>query len=142
MKKYIRLILVCLVVVLGSYCLAPANAAAENKLDWTTTDLHYVLNSEGYPTDVVIIEGYFTNNTDKYINYIYEFDLTATIRADIGAGYKDQVHGNFKNFEKIIEPYSTSDHRFRINKAKIIWPIEEYEVIQGVTKWKYSNAAG
>jgi len=31
---------------------------------------------------------------------------------------------------------------FVIHKAKIVWPIEEYKVIQGYTKWKSSDAAG
>ncbi|SMC48778.1 hypothetical protein SAMN04488500_1045 [Sporomusa malonica] len=42
----------------------------------------------------------------------------------------------------MIDPYSDSNHRFRVTNAQTIWPVEEYEVIQGLTKWKQSDAAG
>ena len=84
----------------------------------------------------------FYNQPDKYINYIYELNLSATMRADIGAGYTGTVNGTFRNFEKMIDPHSDASHKFRITKAKIVWPIEEYEVTQGYTKWKQSDAAG
>lgn len=142
MKKYIQLGLLCLAVLLGSYCFILPEVEAADKVVWTTTNLYYELNSQGEPKNVLVIEGYFTNNTGKYINYFYELNLTATIRADIGAGYTGQVQAAFRNFEKIIEPYSNSNHRFRVTNAQKIWPVEEYEVIQGFTKWKQSDAAG
>lgn len=142
MRKCMSILLVCLAVVWGACCLGTAKAEAADKVIWNTTNVYYELDSQGSPKDTLIIEGYFTNNTDKYINYIYELNLEVTMRADIGAGYTGTVKGVFRNFEKMIEPYSDSNHRFRIKNAQIIWPIEEYEVIQGYTKWKQSDAAG
>ncbi|CQR70277.1 hypothetical protein SOV_38130 [Sporomusa ovata DSM 2662] len=143
MKRYVQLVFLCLAVFLGSSCFLSDKVEAAKKIVWTTTNLYYELNSEGTPEDVLVIEGYFTNNTNKYINYFYELNLKATIRADIGAGYTGQVNGTFRNFEKMIEPYSnSSNHKFRVKNAQIIWPVEEYEVTQGLTKWKQSNAAG
>ena len=141
-RRCMQILLVCLAVCLGSWYLGGDRVEAAEKVVWTTTDLYYELDSEGRPQDVLVIEGYFTNNTDKYINYFYELNLSATMRADIGAGYIGTVNGVFRNFEMMIDPYSESNHKFRIRKAKIIWPIEEYEVIQGYTKWKQSDAAG
>ena len=142
MKRYIQVLFVCLAVFLGSCCFLSDKVEAADKVVWTTTNLYYELYSDGTPKDVLVIEGYFTNYTDKYINYFYELNLTATIRAEIGAGYTGEVRGSFRDFEKIIEPYSASNHKFRINNAQTIWPVEEYEVTQGWTKWKQSDAAG
>jgi hypothetical protein len=142
MIKNSKLLLICLAVLVGLACLMPAQTEAASKVVWTTTDLYYELNDDGTPSNVLVIEGYFTNNTDKYINYFYELNLTATITASIGSGYTGDVHGTFRDFEKIIEPYSDSNHRFRIRNAETIWPVDSYEVIQGYTKWKQSNAAG
>jgi len=142
MVKNIKFFFLCLAVFFGSVCFIAAKAEAANKVVWTTTGVYYEMNSGGNPRDVLVIEGYFTNNTDKYINYFYELNLTATITADIGAGYTGQVHGTFRDFEKMIEPYSEASHKFRIKKAKIIWPVDNFEVIQGYTKWKQSDAAG
>lgn len=142
MRQYIQIVSICLAVFLGSCCFLSPRVEAAEKVIWTTTNLYYELDSDDKPENVLVIEGYFTNNTDKYINYFYEFNLTATIRADIGAGYTGQVKGTFKNFEEMIDPYSETNHKFRIKNAKVIWPIEEYEVIQGYTKWKQSSAAG
>ena len=143
MRRYIQqILLVCLVVCVASWYLGGARVEAAEKVVWTTTNLYYELDRQGSPQNVLVVEGYFTNNTDKYINYFYELNLAATMRADIGAGYIGTVKGVFRNFEKMIDPYSDSNHRFRIRNAEIIWPIEEYEVIQGNTKWKQSDAAG
>lgn len=126
----------------GTFVMTVRGVEASEKVVWMTTDVYYELTSDGTPKNILVIEGYFKNNTDKYINYFYEFNITATIRADIGAGYTGQVHGTFRNFEKMIDPYSKSKHIFRITNAKTIWPVDAYNVIQGVTKWKQSNAAG
>lgn len=142
MKKYIPIFFVCLALFVGACCGLPPGAEAADQVVWTTTDLYYEVDGDGTPQDILVIEGYFTNDTDRYVNYFYEFNLTATIRADIGAGYTGQVHGVFRNFELMIEPYSSVNHKFRVRGAQIIWPVEEYEVIQGFTKWKHSGAAG
>ncbi len=142
MRRCMQVLLLCLAVCWGFWCLDAARVEAADKVVWTTTDLYYELDNQGRPQDVLVIEGYFTNNTDQYINYFYELNLAATMRADIGAGYTGTVNGVFRNFEKMIDPYSYANHKFRIRNAKIIWPVEEYEVIQGYTKWKQSGAAG
>ena len=142
MRRYMQVLLLCLAVCWGFWCLDVARVEAADKVVWATTDLYYELDNQGRPQDVLVIEGYFTNNTDQYINYFYELNLAATMRADIGAGYTGTVNGVFRNFEKMIDPYSYANHKFRIRNAKIIWPVEEYEVIQGYTKWKQSGAAG
>ena len=139
MRKWMQVLLVCLAVCLGTGFGEAERAEAASKVVWTTTDLYYELDGQGSPKDVLVIEGYFTNHTDKYINYIYELNLSATMRADIGAGYTGTVNGTFRNFEKMIDPHSDASHKFRITKAKIVWPIEEYEVTQGYTKWKQSD---
>ena len=142
MKKWMQVLLLCLAVCLGTGFWGMEHGEAAEKVVWTTTDLYYELAGQGAPKNVLVIEGYFTNHTDKYINYFYELNLAATMRADIGAGYTGTVKGTFRNFEKMIDPHSEAAHTFRITNAKIVWPIEEYEVVQGYTKWKQSDAAG
>lgn len=142
MTKKSGMILVCLALLLGLMSLAPTGAGAEPKIEWTTTNLYYEVNEDGTPENILIIEGYFTNHTDKYINYFYEMNLSATITTDIGSGYTGTVKGVFRNFEKQIEPYGKSNHRFRIRNAQIIWPVESYEVKRGYVKWKQSDNAG
>lgn len=141
MRKSSSLFLVCFIMLVSFVCLVPAQAAAEQKIEWNTTDLYYEVNEDGTPENILIIEGYFVNNTDRYINYIYELTLTATITNE--RGYTDNVTCTFRDFEKMIEPYSaSSDHRFRIRNAEIIWPVESYDVQRGYIKWKHSGAAG
>lgn len=142
MVKNSKLLFLCLAVFFGMICFLTAKVEAADKVVWTTTDVYYEMNSDGTPRDVLVIAGYFTNNTNKYINYFYEVTFTATITADIGAGYTGQVRGTFRDFEKMIDPYSEASHKFRIRNAKIIWPVDNFEVIQGYTKWKQSDAAG
>ena len=139
MKKNSNWLFVCVVVLFGLAFLMPARAEAA-QIDWHTTDLYYELNEDGTPENILIIEGYFTNNTDRYINYIYEITLTATITST--KGYTDTVKGTFRDFEKMIEPYGDSNHRFRIRNADTIWPIDSYNVKRGYTRWKHSGAAG
>lgn len=142
MKKYNQLFLVCVAIFFGVYGFFMTNVEASSKLDWTTTDLYYERDNDGNLKDILVIEGYFTNNTEQYINWFYEITFTANITADIGAGYKGTVKGTFRDFEQIIEPYSDATHRFRINNAQIIYPIDNYEVIRGYARWKQSRAAG
>lgn len=118
----------------------PVQGEAAQQIEWHTTDLYYELTEDGTPENILIIEGYFTNNTDQYINYIYEVTLTATITST--SGYTDTVKGTFRDFEKMIEPYSDSNHRFRIRNADTIWPIDSYSVKRGYMRWKHSSAAG
>ncbi len=142
MEKWMKVVLVCVAVCIGAAFLGAERVEAAGWVVCTTTELYYALDGQGAPKNVLVIEGYFTNHTDKYINYFYELNLAATMRADIGAGYTGTVKGTFRNFEKMIDPHSEAAHTFRITNAKIVWPIEEYEVVQGYTKWKQSDAAG
>lgn len=141
MKKNSSWLFVCAVLLFGLVCFMPGQTEAA-KVEWHTTNLYYEVNEDGTPENMLVIEGYFRNNTDRYINYIYEFNLTATITTDIGSGYTGNVKGTFRNFEKMIAPYGDSYHKFRIRNAKIIWPVESYEVTPGYMKWKHSGAAG
>lgn len=141
MRKSIRLLFAGLIMLFSFVCLVPAAQAAEQKIEWITTDLYYELNEDNTPENILIIKGFFVNNTDKYINYIYELNLEATITNS--GGDTGTVKGTFRNFEKMIEPYCVStSHTFRIRNAKIIWPVENYEVKRGYIKWKQSGAAG
>lgn len=134
MKKNISILFVCLVVFFGMMCSMPAQAKAA-KLEWHTTNLYY------HPNKNLVIEGYFRNNTNKHINYIHEFNLTAFITQG-GSGYTKQVNGTFRNFEKMIAPYGESYHKFRIRNVQRIRPVARYKVNAGYIRWKYSNAAG
>lgn len=141
MKKKISYLLLGLVAFFGMMCTMPAQAEAA-KLEWHTTNLYYEQNEEGTPDNILVIEGYFRNRTDKYINYMYEVNLKAAITSSVGSGYTGHVKGTFRNFEKMIAPHGDSYHKFRVRHAEIIWPIESYKVRSGYMKWKNSNAAG
>ncbi|HBS57888.1 MAG: hypothetical protein AAGU23_00320 [Bacillota bacterium] len=140
MKKISSWLFVCAAVLFGLVCLMPVQAEAAQQIEWHTTNLYYELTEDNTPENILVIEGYFVNNTDKYINYFHEFNLTATITDD--GGYTGTIKGTFRNFEKMIDPFSRSDHRFRIRNAEIIWPVDSYNVKRGYIKWKYSGAAG
>ncbi|WP_188399149.1 hypothetical protein [Sporomusa sp. GT1] len=141
MKKSSGWLLACFGLFVVLACLLPAQAEAAD-LEWYTHNMYYEETEDGTPENILIIEGHFQNNTGRYINYIYEFNLTATITAATGYGYTNTVKGTFRNFEKMIEPYDTSYHKFRIRNAKIIWPVADYEVKAGYMRWKHSGAAG
>lgn len=136
--KRVKYLFACLVVLCGLMGLGP-NQAEAAKLEWHTTDLYYEMGEGGNPENVLVIEGYFHNNTDRYINYIYEFNLSATINSPDGSG---TISGTFQNFDKMIEPYSDSSHTFRITNARIFWPVESYSVKGGYARWKNSKSAG
>ncbi|MCM0761240.1 MULTISPECIES: hypothetical protein [Sporomusa] len=139
MKKSKSWLLICAAVLFGLVCLLPVQAEAA-QVEWHTTNLYYEVTEDNTPENILIIDGYFRNNTDRYINYVYEFNLTATITND--SGYTGTVKGSFRDFEKMIAPYGESNHRFRIRNAEIIWPVDSYEVRGGYMRWKHSSAAG
>ena len=141
MKKIFGVPLLFVLFLVVMMCLPPTQANAR-EIDWYTTSVEYQDNPDGSASDVLVIEGYFSNNTDKYINYIYEFHLTAFVTNNDGPGYTAKIPVTFRNFEKMIDPYGESHHRFRIRNAEIVWPIDEYEVEVGYMKWKYSSSAG
>ena len=91
MEKWMKVVLVCVAVCIGAAFLGAERVEAAERVVWTTTDLYYELDGQGAPKNILVIEGYFTNHTDKYINYFYELNLAATMRADIGAGYTGTV---------------------------------------------------
>ncbi|CVK18704.1 hypothetical protein [Sporomusa sphaeroides] len=139
MKKSNSWLLVCAAVLFGLVCLLPVQAEAA-PVEWHTTNLYYEVTEDNTPENILIIDGYFRNNTGRYINYVYEFNLTATITDD--SGYTGTVKGTFRDFEKMLEPYGEANHRFRIRNADIIWPVDSYEVRGGYMRWKHSSAAG
>lgn len=141
MRKVSSFLLICLIMMVSFVCMVTAAEAAEQKVEWITTDLYYEVNEDGTPEDILIIKGFFVNNTDKYINYFYELNLKATITNDVG--YTDTIKCTFWDFEKMIEPYSSSsNHTFRVRNVEIIWPVESYDVKRGYIRWKQSSAAG
>ena len=140
MGKYKQFFCISFLIICG-ICYLPINAEASN-LEWTTTELFYELDSAGQVTNNLIIQGYFTNNTDQYVNWFYEVNFTAIIKSSIGAGYSRKISSTFRNFEKMIDPHSSAEYRFRIRKAEIVYPIDTYKVFPGYMRWKQSKAAG
>lgn len=95
MIKNITTIFLAVTIFLGILCIMPVHADAA-KLDWHTTKVYYPMTENGL-SHTLIIEGYFQNNTDKYINHINDITLTAYITGENGES--DTVQGTFGNFD-------------------------------------------
>ncbi|MHC1760736.1 MAG: hypothetical protein AB9917_14780 [Negativicutes bacterium] len=140
MKNYNRIFISCLLMICGIGVFAVSAEAAN--LEWMTTELYYERNDKGQVTDNLIIQGYFSNKTDQYVNWFYEVNLTAVFTSKASREYSRKIPITVRNFEKMIDPHGTVRHRFHIRNVEIVHPIETYEVIPGYMRWKQSRAAG
>lgn len=140
MKNYNRIFISCFLMICGIGVFAVSAEAAN--LEWMTTELYYERNDKGQVTDNLIIQGYFSNKTDQYVNWFYEVNLTAVFTNKASGKYSRKIPITVRNFEKMIDPHNTVRHRFRIRNVEIVHPIENYEVIPGYMRWKQSRAAG
>ena len=140
MKNYNRIFISCLLMICGIGVFAVSAEAAN--LEWMTTELYYERNEKGQVTDNLIIQGVFSNKTDQYVNWFYEVNLTAIVTSKDPNRISRRIPITVRNFEKMIDPHSTAEHRFHIRHIEIVHPIETYEVIPGYMRWKQSRAAG
>ena len=140
MVKNITTVFFAITMFLGLLCMMPAHADAA-ELDWHTTKVYYPMTENGL-SHTLVIEGYFQNNTDKYIKHINDITLTAYITGQNGE--LDTVKSTFGNFDKMMSPWGTSKHRFRIRRGsdKDIWAVAHWKVQRGHMSWQYGSAAG
>lgn len=118
-----RRTVVCLLTVLALVLLAgPARSQNAGELTWTTEDVHF----DGY---VLVIRGYFTNQTYSVVDRIREFKVSVHLRRH--DEWREHASATFDDLDIVVRPDHRVYHTFRIqgveprrfDEANVRWTV-------------------
>lgn len=121
--KQRRTILALLAVLTLVLLAGPARSQNPGELTWTTDDVHF----DGY---VLVIRGYFTNQTFTAVDRIHDFSVRVHLRRH--DEWREHASATFDDLDIVVRPDHRVYHTFRIHG------VEPRRFDEASVRWKVS----